>query len=287
MYVSNFREAIAFAKEQLDRYGAPVNPGHWQGYDTKGKPDLTTQELMNLTLEVPVHRNHAEHTLDVLADEIEPNLPWADVHFAERVGGEPTNPGDAYKVWPWWQGQEAAAMVGELDVEGPVIFTHTYQERFWPKRANMGNRPHAHNRTPIWGIRYQWGDLDDVLDLLWREPLTRQATFPIFFPEDTGAVHRGRIPCTLHYHFMVRNGMLHMWYAIRSCDYVRHFRDDLYLAARLQLWVLDRLRERSATVSDEGTVFYREPLGSMTPGHLFFTAYSFHMHAGDAHHAQG
>jgi hypothetical protein len=268
MYCSTFKEAILFSKDQLDRYGAEVNAGHWQGYDTKGKPDLTTRELMNLTLEVPV-----QGTLLSLGEDIQPNLPWADRHFNERTSRIPSNPGDAYKEWPWWQGQEAAAMVGELDVEAPVIFTHTYQERFWPKKANMGNRPHAHNGVPIWGIRYQWGDLDDVVRLLSREPLTRQATFPIFFPEDTGAVHRGRIPCTLHYHFLMRNGMLNMWYAIRSCDYVRHFRDDLYLAVRLMLWVLGELK-----FYQPGSVWE-----DVIPGHLFFTAYSFHQHAGDAH----
>jgi hypothetical protein len=30
---------------------------------------------------------------------------------------------------------------------------------------------------------------------------------------------------------------------MRSCDFIRHFRDDVYLTIRLLLWVLDRLRE--------------------------------------------
>jgi hypothetical protein len=272
MWASSFDQAIRYAKDQLDLYGVDVNPGRWQGVPTVGKPDLVTRELLNLTLEVPT-----DERLDLLADQIQPNLPWADDHFEERVGGIPSNPGEEYKNWPWWQGQEAAAMVGGVTVEPDLVFTHTYQERFWPKKANMGKRPHAHNRVPIWGIRYQFGDLNDILDLLWREPQTRQATFPIFFPEDTGAVHRGRIPCTLHYHFMRRNNMLHMWYAIRSCDYVRHFRDDLYLAVRLLHWVLDELQTAElahSAINWEG----------VKPGHLFFTAYSFHMHHGDAHH---
>ncbi len=265
MFISSFSEAIFHAKTQLDLYGTEVDAGHWQGYDTKGRPDLVTKELMNLTLEVPVHRSHDDNR-QALAYEIVPNLPWADDHFAERVSRKPTNPGEAYKDWPWWQGQ-----VDETQEQG--AFTHTYQERFWPKKANHSiyNFADGHENRP--GIRYEYGDLDDVIRLLGREPLTRQATFPIFFPEDTGAVHRGRIPCTLHYHFMLRNGMLHMWYAIRSCDYVRHFRDDLYLACRLMLWVLDELR------------FYhpRSIWEEVIPGHLYFTAYSFHMHAGDAH----
>jgi hypothetical protein len=247
-----------------------VNTGRWQGVPTLDKPDLVTRELLNLTLEVPTNE-----LLSVLAEQIQPNLPWADDHFEERVSGDPSNPGEEYKNWPWWRGQDDDTMK-----EGQ--FTHTYQERFWPKRAGCCSQANPH-RGPVpkprtnHGIRYQFGDLNDVLNLLWREPLTRQATFPIFFPEDTGAVHRGRIPCTLHYHFMRRNGMLHMWYAIRSCDYVRHFRDDLYLAVRLLHWVLDELKTADLTHS---AIRWED----VTPGHLYFTAYSFHMHHGDAHH---
>jgi thymidylate synthase len=113
--------------------------------------------------------------------------------------------------------------------------------------------------------------LGDVIDLLCRRPYTRQATLPIFFPEDTGAKHGGRIPCTLHYHFMLRNGKLHMWYPIRSCDAVRHFRDDVYMAMRLCQWVLSELREKEQVWVD------------VDPGVLSFTAYSFHAHMGDWH----
>lgn len=277
MYCSTFAEAIQYSKDQLDRYGASVDAGSWQGYPTRGRPDLVTKEYMNLTLEVPVN-----DTIENLQQQIIPNLPWADRHFSERVSRTPSNPGEAYKEWPWWQGQEREAMiqVGQTSVEDfDVAFSHTYQERFWPKYAGQDLKTYTADEgtssyLPHWGIRYQWGDLDDVVKLLGREPLTRQATFPIFFPEDTGVVHRGRVPCTLHYHFLLRNGMLHMWYAIRSCDYIRHFRDDLYLAARLLLWVLAELK------------FYHPDSvwTDVTPGHMFFTAYSFHMHAGDAHH---
>jgi thymidylate synthase len=108
-----------------------------------------------------------------------------------------------------------------------------------------------------------------LVDQLANEPYTRQAYLPIFFPEDTGAVHGGRIPCTLGYHFMMRGDQLHMWYHIRSCDLHRHFRDDLYLAVRLQLWVLDALEN------------YSRYWTAVSPGNLYFAAYSLHLHRGD------
>jgi len=131
-------------------------------------------------------------------------------------------------------------------------FSHTYPERFWPPRG--------------FGIRYPYGNLDSVVNLLARDPYTRQATFPIFFPEDTGASHKGRIPCTLLYHFLMRRGRLNLFYDIRSCDCLRHFQDDVYLACRLLLWVLERLH-------DKGSEFWAR----VTPGQLVMNVYSFHI----------
>jgi thymidylate synthase len=114
-------------------------------------------------------------------------------------------------------------------------------ERFWPKYANQElkrvvPRPHQ-------GIRYSYGDLNDIISHLAKHPLSRQAYLPIWFPEDTGVHHGERVPCTLGYHFIQRDGYLHTIYYIRSCDVVRHFQDDIYLAVRLTIWLLEKLRE--------------------------------------------
>jgi hypothetical protein len=276
MRFPNFHNAIQSAETLLMHKGVEVNPGRWQGISTEGRPDLGTIEVLNYTAVVPVYRGpfhnprtlegSLEYQLSKLQSEIEPNLPWADDHFVERVSRVPSNPGEEYKNWPWWSGSGTQVETA-LNATG-VKFTHTYQERFWPKVAHwhIGGQPQ--------GIHYDYGDLDDVVNHLVAEPFSRQATFPIFFPEDTGAVHGGRIPCTLHYHFLLRNQELHMWYAIRSCDFVRHFRDDLYLACRLLIWVLDECRSRES--------FWE----NVRPGNLYFTAYSLHIHKGDIHHVK-
>ena len=247
-------DAITASLEHLDAHGEDIDVGRWQGWPTEGKPDLVTKEIINLqwTAEMPESQEEA-------AELIMPNLPWAEDHFQERVAGEPTNPGKEYKNWPWWNDQTAETMV-----DGK--FSHTYQERFWPKYA--GN-PHPGEGIHL-GIRYHYGDLKDVVGHLSENPLSRQATFPIFFPEDTGAVHGGRIPCTLHYHFLMRRKRLHLWYPIRSCDAIRHFRDDVYMAVRLAQWVNDKCYDWNPEVWQGVEV-----------GYLNFTAYSFHAHKGD------
>jgi hypothetical protein len=265
LYFQTFDLAIARVIEDLLKYGVDVDPGRWQGVSTEGRPDMVTKEMMNVALDVRIPPD-----LETLQKDIKPNLPWAEDHFQERVSGIPSNPGVEYKNWPWWHGQ-----VDDTQEQG--VFTHTYQERFWPKWANPPADVSMSDDHPLRGIRYDYGDLNDVVSMLIADPLTRQATFPIFFPEDTGAVHGGRIPCTLHYHFLCRGDVLNLWYPIRSCDAVRHFRDDLYMACRLVHWMLDQLK-----AADQD---YDEPFwDKVTPGFLHFTAYSFHIHKGDMHH---
>lgn len=277
-YYSCFSDAIRDARRQLHNYGNWVDTGHWQGVSTEGKPDLETRELLSFAMSVPIPDN-----LDALAADVQPNLPWADEHFRERVGGDPTNPGEAYQNWPWWRGQYdvTASTVGDNPDHDDFRFDHTYQERFWPKYAAELAHPYPGRSSKagaIRGIRYEYGDLRDVVDLLFKEPYTRQAYLPIFFPEDTGAAHGGRIPCTLGYQFMLRDNKLHCWYFIRSCDFVRHFKDDIYLAARLCMWVLAELVEAELrwVNSDEPQIWV-----DVDPGNLNMVICSLHYHRGD------
>jgi len=279
----NFDTAVRVIKWDLSS-ADEVNVGRWQGISTVDKPDLVTRELQDVSFTVRI-----PHSLEALQAELKPNLPWADDHFEERVSRVPSNPGEQYKNWPWWHGQVDETLTYSKHHE-PGQFTHTYQERFWPKHAH-----HWDNRKgkciggegcpgKAWrgsGIRYGWGDLDDLVQLLLREPYTRQAYLPIFFPEDTGAVHGGRTPCTLGYHFMLRDGKLSVKYLIRSCDFVRHFRDDVYLACRLLLWVLDELKEVELR-SDHKQVWVDVNAGDFT---MFCS--SLHYHKGDQEHFIG
>ncbi len=251
---NNLQEAINDSLYHLLNDGKPEQGNFWQGKeitDEKMKP----YEITNLafTAQIP-------NSLYELHGQVKPNLPWAENHFLERVGGEPLNPGEQYKHWPFYKSDEFRTEQGK--------FTHTYMERFWPKFAEvpMGKT----FGVPRNGIRYPYGDLDSVISLLVKDPYTRQAYLPIWFPEDTGAVHGGRVPCTLGYHFMMRDNRLHIFYDIRSCDALRHFRDDIYLACRLNLWILAPLR----ALDPDGW-------NQVEPGDLTMHIYSFHIFQGD------
>lgn len=205
-----------------------VATGEWQSQDISDKPMLATHELTNVSFDMAIPT-----TAEQLAEMTGAHLTWAEDHFQERVGGEPLNPPPAEEWWPF-----AQKVNREHKSEEGGKFSHTYPERMWPKWADRNRllSPHA-------GIRFDYGDLQDVVDQLARGPLTRQAFLPIWFPEDTGAVHGKRVPCTLGYHFMIREGKLQITYYMRSCDLIRHFQDDVYMAGRLAQWVVMELNE--------------------------------------------
>lgn len=205
-------------------------------------PEMVTLELRHVTqhIELP-HINPSPWQ-----DMIHPNLPWAEDHFQERVGGEPLNPPPAEAWWPYAQQGNAAHKDGEK-------FSHTYPERFWPRFANEGGTMKHNQRvvaTPIVGIRYEYGDLTDLVNILRRNPRSRQAYLPVWFPEDLNAADHGdRVPCTLGYHFLLTpEGRLDCTYNMRSCDVVRFYRDDVYMAGRLLQWVSSWIKVMPGTL---------------------------------------
>jgi hypothetical protein len=248
MRFRSFSEAIDHTYATMLNKGIKIHRDKWQGFDVSKRPEAATYELHHYTMQVPMVIND----LTLFRNEIKPNLPWADDHFAERIGGHPLNPGVEWANWPWGQSADKSridsASVGDPTPER--IFDHTYAQRYWPKWAGR----FAHGIIPdalvqatmpsIKGIYFRYGDLGDVIEELKHDPTTRQAILPVFFPEDTGYRPGRRKPCSLFYHFMLVNDRLDISYQLRSCDITHHFRDDIYLTVRLLLWVLDQLRRR-------------------------------------------
>jgi Thymidylate synthase len=222
-YYANFTEAANLLTQDFLNRAYLVHSDKWQSVPISHKPEMAMRELFSVSFTVPTG-NHEE--IVHWQKDILPNLPFADVHFEERVSGHGTNPGEAWKIWPW--GNAADAHRTEAG-----RFTHTYQERFWPNNLeDKDARPE--------GIRYAYGDYGNLIHHLRQDPLSRQAYLPIWYPEDLAC--DGRKPCTLGYHFFMRHDYLHITYFIRSCDFIRHWRDDCYLAIRLLLETLARLR---------------------------------------------
>lgn len=260
---TNLAMAINRAKKLMQQTAVEVHPARWQGMDVSKKPEMVSYEILNFNFTAPLERIDLEY----YQRQCEPNLPWADDHFKERVSGVPLNPGTEWRNWPWSRSADR--------FRTNEAFNHSYMERFWPRFAGhkAATTVEEWNKwadaQPILeahkGLRHEYGDLNDLVRLLAHDPLTRQAWIPLFFPEDTGIADGGRKPCTLGYQVILRNNRLSMYYPLRSCDFVRHFRDDIYLAVRLLLWIINRCAELNP-----------EAWYNVKPGTLTFHATSLH-----------
>jgi len=253
----------------------PFHRGNWQGLDVQAKPEMAVHELLHVSIDLDLrgHESYEWHR-----SVIKPNLPWADDHFEERVCGWPINPGIEWANWPW--GNSADKFREERG-----LFNHNYMERYWPRYAGRVDMPTKtaedwHDYMQIssdngrrieqrHGIRGRYGDLNDVVAKLVHTPTTRQAILPVYFPEDT-ALLEGRQPCSMYYHFLVdRYKRMDVVYPMRSCDYVRHFADDVYMTVRLLLWVLERARKGNDYFAD------------VKPGKLVMHIANLHMFKND------
>lgn len=353
----SIRSAIEDLYDLFQYDALPVVPTRWQGVDVSKQPAAEMREMLHVNLEADLR---GIEDLQYYQNTIQPNLPWADKHFEERVCGLPINPGIEWANWPWGVNaeksldgpvgplmapQDWAYLAGLIDGEAtvqmhstksrpeklspriiiaqvdkpyltsvyetfnvgtlvdkkpretnlghqeitrwsitareevewvlrgvlpylglkkeraiealeyirenppketkhtrkklwgkvwPKTFNHNYMQRYWPRTAENG--------TVFRGHRHEYGDLGGLVRDLAAEPDTRQAYLPVWFPEDTGDAHKGRKPCTLGYHFIMRRNKLDVVYYLRSCDFAHHFRDDVYLTIRLLHWVLTECR---------------------------------------------
>lgn len=244
----NLRAAIVNGWQYVLNTGQVVEHGFWQG-KTAPRPLF---EALDYTFKAIMPND-----IDEAKGLIEPNLPWADQHFTERVGGKPLNPPPSNEIWPFAQAGNADFKKGKSQ-----LFDHTYPERIWPKNTR--------GLFPLKGIRFEYGDLDDVVNKLNDDPLTRQAFLPIWFPEDTGKSSNIRVPCSIGYHFMIRHNRLDITYWMRSLDMLRHFQDDIYLCWRLADWVIYQLNKECT----QNTPLIRH-------GYMKFHAVSAHIFNGE------
>jgi hypothetical protein len=311
-------ELILMYGRQLLRQ-APFHTGEVHAMDTSEIPQYATRELLNVSMQFEVPRPDVAGTdgfEPTWPHLISPNLEWAEEHFLERVSGVPMNPAPSHVRWPYAQKSNAQHTdeAGTFSHTYPERFWPRYNTNavtmypplFWETHSVMstsdGTQILDKHGDVVWegtddayieklvelggkhperrGIRYRYGDLQDVLNLMDRSPLTRQAFLPVWFPEDTGAVDRQRVPCTLGYHFIIRDRRLYVTYFMRSCDYVRYLRDDIYMAGRLAQWMVTQLTDRW----DSGGIregFPEDQVFPLVPGTLTLHITSLHAFVGD------
>lgn len=195
---NNFLDAHGEIRRELKEMGIPVSTKTYQNKDIEGREEFATVEIQNYMYSVTEPR----------IQHLSPVQPWADAEWEEReagILGHPVNPGEAYKLRP---------EVWDQFLDDMGNFDYTYSERFAYRDRAM-----------------------NVITRLKQDPYSRQAFVPVFDAEDTERLGLNRVPCSLGYLFQFRRDQLDMTYFMRSCDWVTHFQNDVYLAIKLQMFV--------------------------------------------------
>lgn len=240
LQANDLESALYKVRRYVLSQGKEVETGTWQDQ----KSPFKFLEVMNISVIAPMAKGE-----DSASKQCKATQPWALAHFKERVSGIPSNPPPSHTEWAKTTGEHFSAI-------DPGKFSHSYPERMWPK-----------GKIPPMGIRYAPGDLQDAANLLAKDPSTRQCYVPMVYPEDITAANMGeRVPCSLGWHFMVRNKKLSCFYPMRSCDVVRHMHNDWYFANMLTLWM-----HSAAGLGDLGIKL----------GNLHFVATSLHCFTND------
>ena len=198
------KELISEIYRDVFEMGTEVATDTMQNKVIKDNPDFLTKEIINYSYCL-MSLDKVENLF--LADDRMPL--YCRVELEARVSPYYQNPGGAFlcreDVWKPFLNRYAK-------------FDYTYNER----------------------IRKQ---LEQILDELSARPNTRQAILSIWDPnidiENLGGIKR--VPCSIYYQFLIREGRLNIIYNMRSCDVVTHFGVDVWLAYSLMTWVANYL----------------------------------------------
>lgn len=203
-FYNNFIEAQNEIQRDLKELGTRVHPETMQHFNIKDDPDFDTLELENYMYAVaqPDYRD-----IEGVHEE------WVEQEFKDRLSGG-LNPGRA-----WRKREELWSTMLEKDQyqiqRGHVgKFAYTYSER-------MGGN-----------------HIQKIIDELGVHPNSRQLWLPVWKQTlDEDRRGKRRVPCSLGYFFLKRNGKLNLTYVMRSCDFFTHYPNDIALASMLQDFV--------------------------------------------------
>lgn len=209
-------DAVNETARDLQVRGITVECDSYQDKKLTGE-DRFVKELMGVAFKVDKPLLRRDTVLEYLfKDPIERKriLRYCKQEIKDRCCGYPLNPGNSYKIRPdMWN----------KFLEGDNKFSYQYAERLWTN-----------------------GQFANVIDILKKDKGTRQAVLSVWDPEkdmDPDKLGGGnRVPCSLNYQFLIRNGRLHCIYSMRSNDFLGHHIIDLYCASGLMEYVVKELK---------------------------------------------
>ncbi len=230
----NCEEMIKEMDRELFQSGTTVEVKHYQNKKLEGN-DRFTKELMGVNFCISRPLDKRREMLDFIFKDKSENIErYCQQEFLDRISTHPLNPGNSWKIrQDMWQ---------KFLENDNTKFSYTYSERLYDNWQN-------------------------IIGALKNDKHTRQAVMQVFNHEDTSKFGGDtRIPCSLHFQYMIRNNQLHCFYCMRSNDFFGHFPIDIWLAAQSIDYLVNSLLE---TYPD------------LKPGKLYYQAGSLHAYNWD------
>lgn len=253
---SSCEELMSEMGRDLWEMGKIVKPKTYQNKVIEGKEDFVTKELIC-----------EQYCLTSLKDvdylfAFTKSKGWAEAEFAERINPSLINPGDAFQL--------RLEMWEQFLVNGR--FDYSYGERFNQEVKFKGEV------LPL---------IKAIAKQLATDPDTRKAILPVYgaYREADGAddarcfhyaldIDRmdgsARIPCSMYFDFLLRDGKLNICYHQRSSDFVQHFGNDVFLAWKLMEYMVSLVNQMGENEED-----------AIVPGYLYHTIDSLHAYKKD------
>ena len=251
---SNPLEAVREVERDLWEMGINVHPQTMQDKAIADDPDYKTKELQAYGFQISqwswkrdIEAAMVNYVLtgklgEGVHESLYNLLGYIEQEIMDRVGGEPMNPGRSYLKRPEvWE---------QFLHDGK--FAYTYSERITPQLSRLLDelkvRPdtrqgiinfHSNICPVMTSSEFESAQLTKFQD---GKSLRDYANNPVQESVDLRNMGgSGRIPCSMYYQAMNRNGKLDLIYTMRSCDFLVHFPVDIALALRFQAFLASQL----------------------------------------------
>jgi len=191
---NNWHEAIREVERDLYEMGTKVHPPTMQDKDVKDDEDYSTMELVGYDFRVTDPSRGLREAIEYVGLNPDQILKYIELEVQDRIYEPAVNPGSSYKVRP---------EIWEEFLHGGQ-FSYTYSERLWDQREAV--KRELNRRL----------DSRQLIMSMWN---------PSVDPYRVGGV--ARIPCSMYYQLIHREGKLNMIYTMRSSDVLTHWIVDM------------------------------------------------------------
>jgi thymidylate synthase len=227
-------------ERELWEMGIDVHPQSMQDKMIADEPGFMTKEVTGYSFKI-VEWSWSRHDIRTALQHfwsgksVEPIWNYICAELDDRTASEPTNPGRSYlhreSVWT------------EFLHTGK--FAYTYSERIIPQLVWIVQelRKNPETRQAIINIH------SNIKPMTSYSQDSKRAVVTSVDLKNRGG--GGRIPCSMYYQFLIREGQLECIYTMRSCDLLTHFPIDVSLALGLRKIVADQIG-----ISDKGMFTY-------------------------------